>query len=142
MGTNARDVGDFSHAVSAELRAAIARANYTVRAFAREHALPLSTLHKTLRAERVVDVEDLAQICQALGIDPSDIVERAEIELARRGGGIVISDARFNNRGVEEPGSGIGADTRLTFTEDRFTEAEELERAASTHEDDGEPGPA
>ena len=101
MGTNAREVGDFSIAVSAELRGAIAKAGYSVRAFAKASRLPLTTLHKTLRAERVVDVEDLAQICDALRIEPSDILERAERELGRRTAMRVVADSRYTNGGED-----------------------------------------
>ncbi|MCU1438878.1 MAG: hypothetical protein JWP66_1965 [Naasia sp.] len=39
--------------------------------------VPLSTLHKTLKGQRVVDVEDLYNICFGLGIDPTTIIEAA-----------------------------------------------------------------
>lgn len=106
MGTNAREIGDFSVAVSAELRAAIARANYSVRAFSRASHFPLTTLHKTLRAERVVDVEDIAQICDFLDIEPSDLLGAAEQSLRKAGkwkaGERVVPDSRYNNRGEDD----------------------------------------
>lgn len=106
MGTNAREVGDYSLAVSAELRAAIAHKGYSVRAFASAFNIPMTTLHRTLRGERVVDVEDLAQICGALNLDPSAVLERAEAELARTLDGAlpVIADSRYANRGTQESG--------------------------------------
>lgn len=86
MGTNARDIGDFSRAVSAELRAHLARKKISVRAFALSTGLPLTTLHKTLNAQRVVDVEDLFAICVPLGIQPGDIIDGAMDELVLLGG--------------------------------------------------------
>lgn len=77
MGTNARDIGPVSEAVSAELRALLARHKMSVRAFAQAQNLPLTTLHKTLNAQRVVDVEDLYAICDPLGADPAGILEAA-----------------------------------------------------------------
>lgn len=77
MGTNARDIGPVSEAVSEELRALLARHKMSVRAFAQTHNLPLTTLHKTLNAQRVVDVEDLYSICEPLGADPAEILDAA-----------------------------------------------------------------
>lgn len=104
MGTNARELGDFSYAVAAELRAAIAHAGYSRRAFATRANLPITTLHKTLRGERVADVEDLAQICDYLeGVTPAAILHRAEDALAKKGkltlGSRVVADSRYSNRG-------------------------------------------
>ncbi|MDM4761930.1 helix-turn-helix transcriptional regulator [Galbitalea sp. SE-J8] len=83
MGTNGREVRAMSEAVSAELRSQLARHRWTVRRFAAAHNLPLSTLHKTLNAGRVVDVEDLYSICVALGIEPADVIEAASREVER-----------------------------------------------------------
>ncbi|MDE2100823.1 MAG: hypothetical protein KGL39_26490 [Patescibacteria group bacterium] len=54
-----------------------------MRAFSAAFGLPLTTLHKTLRAERVVDVEDLYSICEPLGIDAADVVAAAERAMLR-----------------------------------------------------------
>ncbi|MDR6867641.1 DNA-binding Xre family transcriptional regulator [Microbacterium resistens] len=77
MGTNAREIGELSKAVSAELRAHLARRKISVRAFAASTRLPLTTLHKTLNAQRVVDVEDLYSICGPLGVEPGDVLDAA-----------------------------------------------------------------
>ena len=78
-----------SLAVSAELRAALARKRYTVARLVKESGLPKSTLHKTLNGQRVVDVEDLYSICRFLGIEPADVVRAAskqvEIEASELG---------------------------------------------------------
>lgn len=76
--TNGRTIGKMSLAVSAEMRAELARKGYTVQAFSRISKLPLSTLHKTLKGQRVVDVEDLISICFHLEIEPGEILSRAE----------------------------------------------------------------
>ena len=103
MGTNARVIGDFGLAVAAELRAAIAHAGLSRRAFAQKAHFPLTTLHKTLRGERVIDVEELAQLCDYLDVEPSGILSRAEQSLSTRGartlGSRVVPDANYANRG-------------------------------------------
>lgn len=66
-----------SNAVAAELRALLARHRMSVRAFAAATGLPLSTLHKTLKAERAIDVEDLYEICVALDAEPAEVVAAA-----------------------------------------------------------------
>lgn len=78
MGTNARLIGPLSRAVSAELRAELARQSYSVRGFSKMHGVPLTRLHKTLRGERVVDVEDLYSLSELLGIEPVDVLRRAQ----------------------------------------------------------------
>ena len=76
-GSNARAIGPMSLATSAELRAEIARKGYSVQQFARISGLPVSTLHKTLKGHRVVDVEDVFSICEALGVDPGALIDMA-----------------------------------------------------------------
>mgnify|MGYP001118261691 CR=1 FL=1 len=83
-GSNARLIGPMSLAVSAELRAELARQGFNVQSFARHSNLPVSTLHKTLKGKRVVDVEDLFAICDALGVEPGPVVDRASSEALRQ----------------------------------------------------------
>jgi|GEM_PF-2233870 len=78
MATNARNVGYMSQAVGAEMRAELARQRKSARSFAKEHRLPLSTLHKNLRGERAIDVEDIDAFCTAAGIQASELIARAE----------------------------------------------------------------
>lgn len=82
-GANARYIGPMSKAVSAELRAALARAGKSATQLSKDANLSKSTLHKTLKGDRVVDVEDLYEICWALGIEPHEIIEAAT-EVANR----------------------------------------------------------
>ncbi|QIK64107.1 helix-turn-helix transcriptional regulator [Leucobacter viscericola] len=76
-GRNARNIGPMSLAIAAELRAAIARAGYNVKMLSDETRLPLSTLHKTLKGQRAIDVEDVLVICDHLGLEPGDIMNAA-----------------------------------------------------------------
>lgn len=78
MGTNARHVGAMSKAIAAELRAELARHQYSIRHFAATHTLPLSTLHKNISGKRAIDVEDLYLICNGLGISITTLITRAE----------------------------------------------------------------
>ncbi len=76
-GTNSRFIGPLSLAVSGELRAELARKGLNVHQFALKSGLPLSTLHKTLKGQRVVDVEDLGSICSALDVSPARVLATA-----------------------------------------------------------------
>ncbi|MFD5599218.1 helix-turn-helix domain-containing protein [Leucobacter sp. NPDC058333] len=88
-----------SLAVSAELRAELARKGFNVQSFARHSNLPVSTLHKTLKGLRVVDVEDLFAICEALDLDPGALVDRAAMEARRRWANGVLVDFEDENVG-------------------------------------------
>ncbi|QKS20955.1 helix-turn-helix transcriptional regulator [Curtobacterium sp. Csp1] len=85
MGTNSRELGPMSQAVSAELRAEAGRRNIGVRELAARSRLPYSTVSKTLRAQRVVDVEELARLAHGMDIEPAEIVRNAEIAIRRHG---------------------------------------------------------
>lgn len=79
MGTNARTPEAVSKAVSEELRVLRARLpQETVRALAERCGVPYSTLHKTLAGDRMVDVEELHKIAQALGTTASAIMVEVE----------------------------------------------------------------
>lgn len=104
-GSNARTIGPMSLAVSAELRAELARQGYSVQSFARHSNLPVSTLHKTLKGQRVVDVEDLFSICEALMVQPGTIVDRASREaLSRIAHGVLWQQG---DSGTDEPSATI-----------------------------------
>ncbi|MFA5606611.1 MAG: helix-turn-helix transcriptional regulator [Leucobacter sp.] len=124
-----------SLAVSAELRAELARQGYNVQSFARHSNLPASTLHKTLKGQRVVDVEDLFNICDALGIDPGPIVDRASQEALRRyGHGILWEE------GDPAPSAGERGAT-VHHIEFPRAELDDQQAAASDYSDDrGEDG--
>lgn len=85
MGTNSRELGPMSQAVSAELRAEAGRRNLGVRELAARSRLPYSTVSKTLRAQRVVDVEELARLAHGMDVEPAEIVRNAEIAIRRHG---------------------------------------------------------
>lgn len=92
-----------SLAVSAELRAALARRGYNVQQFADHSKMPLSTLHKTLKGHRVVDVEDVFAICEALGIHPGTLIDDAA-DAARSGlTSLISADREGEPEGFERP---------------------------------------
>lgn len=82
MGTNARGIDHFGLAVAAELRAAIARADLTQREVSEGSGVPLATLNKTLKGNRVADVDDLYAIAAFLRISPAAILTQADHALA------------------------------------------------------------
>jgi transcriptional regulator with XRE-family HTH domain len=96
-GRNQRYLGPISMAVSAELRAALARKGWNVQRFAAISGLPLSTLHKTFKGQRVVDVEDVFAICEFLDADPADIIHAAD--MATRPHIASVTELRFNVSG-------------------------------------------
>jgi len=79
MPTNGRYIGEMSEAVSAELRAELARRKIPVRTMASLTGIPLSTLQRTLNAQRAVDVEDLNEFCTFLDIETSELIARATL---------------------------------------------------------------
>lgn len=85
MGTNSRELGALSQAVSAELRAEASRRNIGVRELGERSRLPYSTVSKTLRGQRVIDVEELGRLAHGIGIEPAEIVRNAEIAIRRHG---------------------------------------------------------
>lgn len=85
MGTNSRELGPLSQAVSAELRAEASRRNIGVRELGERSRLPYSTVSKSLRGARVIDVEELGRLCHGLNIEPAEILRNAEIAIRRHG---------------------------------------------------------
>jgi len=85
MGTNSRELGPLSQAVSAELRAESSRRNIGVRELGERSRLPYSTVSKSLRGARVIDVEELGRLCHGLDIEPAEILRNAEIAIRRHG---------------------------------------------------------
>ena len=78
MGTNAREVGTFGLAIAAELRAAIARSGLSQRKFSEKSGIPIATLNKTLKGNRVADAEDMYAITEALDIDLAQLILDAQ----------------------------------------------------------------
>ena len=65
-------------AVPAVLRAQIAYRNASQSSLARETGIPQSTISRILSGQRVVDLEQLVQICRALGISVGAVMDQAE----------------------------------------------------------------
>lgn len=76
-GSNAREIGPMTHAVARELRALMARHKYSAARLSKEAGIPRATLHRTLNAQRAIDVEDLFEICDFFKVDPARLMEFA-----------------------------------------------------------------
>ncbi|MCC3276407.1 helix-turn-helix domain-containing protein [Arthrobacter sp. zg-Y20] len=65
-------------AVPAVLRAQIAYRNASQSSLSRETGIPQSTISRILSGQRVVDLEQLVQICRALGVSVGAVMDQAE----------------------------------------------------------------
>jgi len=68
-------------AVAAELRAERVAQDVTLEELHQRSGLGRSTVHRALRAERLISIEALAAISAALGVSATTILERAEKRL-------------------------------------------------------------
>lgn len=80
MASNARERGDLSRRVSEEIRAERARQRRTQKDVYTAAGMASSTYVRLETGERVVDVEQLAKVAEALGLRPYVLVQRAETE--------------------------------------------------------------
>lgn len=93
MATNSRDRESLIlAALAGQLRAEAARRRISLRELARLSGVPYPTVQKSLAGRRMIDVSELARLCQALQISASRLFERAEAELAEDGGGDVTAN--------------------------------------------------
>ena len=75
---NLRERSEWSDAVAAEIRAQRARAKLTQAEVIERSGLGASTYVRIEQGKRVPDVTQLWRICRALGVQPSELVARAE----------------------------------------------------------------
>lgn len=75
---NARYIGPMTEAVAQELRAELARQKRSAKSLAEDHGLNRSTLHKTLNAQRAIDVDDLFALADLLSVSPTEMFAKAE----------------------------------------------------------------
>ncbi|BEK84173.1 helix-turn-helix domain-containing protein [Nocardia seriolae] len=68
---------DINHAVGDELRAARARRDLTRLQLAEASGVAISTIQRFENGERSPDMHQLFALCAALGISPTEIMERA-----------------------------------------------------------------
>ncbi|VXB76593.1 helix-turn-helix domain-containing protein [Pseudoclavibacter sp. 8L] len=80
---NARLIGPMTEAVASELRAELGRQKRSAKSLAESAGLTRSTLHKTLNAQRAIDVDDLFHLADLLNVSPSELFERAEVQARR-----------------------------------------------------------
>lgn len=76
---NARYIGPMTEAVAQELRAELARQKRSAKSLAEDNGLNRSTLHKTLNAQRAIDVDDLFSLAELLNISAAELFARAEV---------------------------------------------------------------
>lgn len=81
---NARAVTPVSEEVAAEMRMIMAQHKVSAAKLSRETTLAKSTLHKTLRSARPVDIEDLYVFCEYFNIPISKVVEPAVLRAKRK----------------------------------------------------------
>lgn len=81
---NARLIGPMTEAVASELRAELGRQKRSAKSLAESAGLTRSTLHKTLNAQRAIDVDDLFHLADLLGVSPTEIFDRAEAQARKQ----------------------------------------------------------
>ena len=67
-------------AVAGCMRAEMARLGWSATRLAAESGIPKSTLHRSLRADRAIDVEDVFAFTEFLGLDIGEFLNRAADE--------------------------------------------------------------
>lgn len=82
MPTGKRQVEAVGRAVAAEIRSEVARRKLRVGDLAKLADIPQSTLSKLLAGTAVIDVDQLAKVSQALGIEVAELVSRAAQHVA------------------------------------------------------------
>lgn len=81
MGTNSRQVGAWSDALAAQIRAERAASGMTQAELIARAGMSRSTYLRIEAGTRVPDVTDLARIAFALGLPLSTLIRRAEDRL-------------------------------------------------------------
>lgn len=77
MATNARETGPLSEAVAAELRALLGLRKWKQVDLSNATGIPKATLSSLLGARTVIDIEQLALMARALGVDPGTALSDA-----------------------------------------------------------------
>lgn len=71
----------FNEAVAAQIRAERAAKGMTVAALVTASGISKSQLLRLLHAKRDIDMRDVALLSQALGIQPAQLIQRAQARL-------------------------------------------------------------
>ena len=77
---------DFAKAIAAELRAERAAQQATYEALAERMDSNPGTLYKYFSGKRALPLGTFSAVCDALGVDPMTIGQRAQQRLQERGG--------------------------------------------------------
>ncbi len=75
------EVDAFSLAVARILKDAKDRSRYSVRSLAEESGLAKNTVQTYLAGTTVMRVPDFVRLCGLLGMNPKDVIERAQDSL-------------------------------------------------------------
>lgn len=66
--------------IAAEIRAELARQEKTVNELADEVGMPVSTARRSVKGQRPFNVDELFEICRALGLGMVELIKRASNE--------------------------------------------------------------
>lgn len=80
---NARERSDYSHAVAEEMHAERTRQRLTQQQVADAAGMSRITYTRLELGQRVADVTQLARVADALGLQMSELIARAEQEMKR-----------------------------------------------------------
>ncbi|MDF2805434.1 MAG: hypothetical protein K0S43_380 [Cellulosimicrobium sp.] len=119
---------DINEAVARALQAERAIAGLTVRQLAAKSGMPERSLMRVLQAEREIKVKQVAELAAAFEIYPHEILEQAELILARqdrREDGEVI-EGRFGSIGRPDIPRHVAALESDVSIEDADAQREEL----------------
>lgn len=87
MATNSRDTASqVLAAVAEQLRSEAARQRVSLRDLSRRSGIPYPTVQKSLAGRRMIDISELARLCQALGVSPAELFSRIKPESEEGGG--------------------------------------------------------
>lgn len=81
---NFTPLGDLALALNAEVRANVSRAGLSQSRFAQRIGMTPKVLNDIWKDRRAVSVDEIALICDALGMLPSELVADAERALSRK----------------------------------------------------------
>lgn len=71
-----------SERVAEEVRAEMARQEITVNALSEKSGVPISTLRRSVKGKRPFTINELFVITRLLGISATELIQRAEGQLA------------------------------------------------------------
>lgn len=124
MNAQRRDaINEFGKAVARQLNARRAHQGLTQSQLEEATGISQSQLSKQLRGLRAINMDELAQLCEALDVSMESIIELAMQEMA--GNNVVPLQRRSNTQQSSVEGVPYGAVADSSPDEDALREAEE-----------------